>query len=63
MMDAGIERRIIFPVRFPWILSNWNYRDHCKIVTIDGKESFTGVQRSLTEHIIEQSARLLSPLL
>jgi cardiolipin synthase A/B len=42
MMDAGIECRTIFPLRFPWILSNWNYRDHCKIVTIDGKESFTG---------------------
>ncbi|MCM3654837.1 phospholipase D-like domain-containing protein [Metabacillus litoralis] len=42
MMDAGIECRTFFPLRFPWILSNWNYRDHCKIVTIDGKESFTG---------------------
>lgn len=42
MMDAGIECRTIFPLRFPWIMSNWNYRDHCKIVTIDGKESFTG---------------------
>jgi cardiolipin synthase len=42
MMDVGIECRIIFPLRFPWIMSNWNYRDHCKIVTIDGKESFTG---------------------
>jgi cardiolipin synthase len=29
-------------VRFPWVLSNWNYRDHCKIVVIDGKEAFTG---------------------
>ncbi len=42
MIDAGIECRTIFPLRFPWIMSNWNYRDHCKIVTIDGKESFTG---------------------
>ncbi|MFB5934615.1 phospholipase D-like domain-containing protein [Peribacillus frigoritolerans] len=42
MMDAGIECRTIFPLRFPWILSNWNYRDHSKIVTIDGKEAFTG---------------------
>jgi cardiolipin synthase len=42
MMDAGIECRTCFPVRFPWILSNWNYRDHCKIVVIDGKEAFTG---------------------
>lgn len=42
MMDAGIECRTFFPARFPWILSNWNYRDHCKIVVIDGKEAFTG---------------------
>ncbi|MMZ56719.1 putative cardiolipin synthase YwiE [compost metagenome] len=42
MMDAGIECRTFFPARLPWILSNWNYRDHCKIVTIDGKEAFTG---------------------
>lgn len=42
MMEAGIECRTIFPLRFPWIMSNWNYRDHCKIVTIDGKESFSG---------------------
>ncbi|MFP7296946.1 phospholipase D-like domain-containing protein [Neobacillus niacini] len=42
MLEAGIECRTIFPLRFPWILSNWNYRDHCKIVTIDSKESFTG---------------------
>jgi cardiolipin synthase A/B len=42
MMDAGIECRTIFPIRFPWIISNWNYRDHCKIVRIDGKEAFTG---------------------
>ncbi|GEN33503.1 phospholipase D-like domain-containing protein [Aneurinibacillus danicus] len=42
MMDAGIECRTVFPMRFPWVLSNWNYRDHCKIVVIDGKEAFTG---------------------
>jgi cardiolipin synthase len=42
MMDAGIECRTFFPLRFPWIFSNWNYRDHCKIVVIEGKEAFTG---------------------
>ncbi|KAF0818494.1 Cardiolipin synthase, bacterial type ClsA [Bacillus sp. ZZV12-4809] len=42
MEEAGVECRTIFPLKFPWILSNWNYRDHCKIVTIDSKESFTG---------------------
>ncbi|PLR69327.1 phospholipase D-like domain-containing protein [Bacillus sp. UMB0893] len=42
MVEAGIECRTIFPLHFPWILSNWNYRDHCKIVTVDGKKAFTG---------------------
>lgn len=42
MVNAGIECRTFFPMRFPWVLSNWNYRDHCKIVVIDGKEAFTG---------------------
>lgn len=42
MTDAGIECRTIFPLRFPWILSTLTYRDHCKIVVIDGKEAFTG---------------------
>ncbi|MEK3986374.1 phospholipase D-like domain-containing protein [Paenibacillus sp. FSL K6-3166] len=42
MTDAGIKCRTIFPLRFPWILSTLTYRDHCKIVVIDGKEAFTG---------------------
>jgi cardiolipin synthase len=42
MSDAGIACRTIFPLRFPWVLSNLIYRDHCKIVVIDGKEAFTG---------------------
>ncbi|CAM3022562.1 phospholipase D-like domain-containing protein [Paenibacillus sediminis] len=41
MIDAGIECRTIFPLRFPWI-PTLTYRDHCKIVVIDGKEAFTG---------------------
>nr|WP_269758455.1 phospholipase D-like domain-containing protein [Thalassobacillus sp. C254] len=42
MMDAGIECRTIFPLRFPRIFSTLNNRDHCKIVVIDKKEAFTG---------------------
>jgi len=42
MMEAGIECRTIFPLRFLGIFSVMNYRDHCKIVVIDGKEAFTG---------------------
>jgi phosphatidylserine/phosphatidylglycerophosphate/cardiolipin synthase-like enzyme len=42
MMEAGIECRTIFPLRFPKFMSTLTYRDHCKIVVIDGKEAFTG---------------------
>nr|WP_245590413.1 phospholipase D-like domain-containing protein [Aneurinibacillus terranovensis] len=42
MLEAGIECRTIFPLRFPWFMSTLTYRDHCKIVVIDGKEAFTG---------------------
>lgn len=42
MVNAGIDCRKFFPVRFPWIVSNWNYRNHCKLVVIDEKEAFTG---------------------
>jgi cardiolipin synthase len=42
MLDAGIECKTIFPLRFPWIMSNLTYRDHCKNLVIDGKEAFTG---------------------
>ena len=31
-----------FPVRFPWLRSTLNYRDHCKNVVIDGKEALIG---------------------
>jgi cardiolipin synthase len=42
MMAAGIECRTIFPLRFPWFMPTLTYRDHCKIVVIDGMEAFTG---------------------
>ncbi|KML36380.1 phospholipase D-like domain-containing protein [Cytobacillus firmus] len=42
MVEAGIECRAIFPLRFPWIFSYWNYRDHCKMAIIDGKIAFNG---------------------
>lgn len=42
MMDVGIKCRTFFPLRFPKAVKNWNYRNHCKTVIIDGKEAFTG---------------------
>jgi cardiolipin synthase len=42
MQAAGIECRTVFPLRFPWISPRLNYRDHCKIVVIDGVLAFVG---------------------
>lgn len=42
MSNAGIECRTFFPVRFPWLGSTFNYRDHHKIVIVDGHEAFVG---------------------
>lgn len=42
MQAAGIACRTTHPFRFPWITPTLNYRNHCKIVVIDGNEVFTG---------------------
>jgi cardiolipin synthase len=42
LMDAGVECRTFYPLRFPWSVTNWNYRNHCKNVIIDEREAFTG---------------------
>jgi len=42
MKDAGIDVRTFLPLRFPSILRNINYRNHKKIVIIDGKIAYTG---------------------
>ena len=42
MRRAGIDVRCFMPVIFPWLTSRVNYRNHRKIVVIDGKVGFTG---------------------
>lgn len=42
LRDAGIDIRPFMPVAFPWFTSKANYRNHRKIVVIDGKIGFTG---------------------
>ncbi|NDV57132.1 cardiolipin synthase [Bacteroides sp. 519] len=42
MRDAGIEVRSFLKVRFPLFTSRVNYRNHRKIVVIDGKVGFVG---------------------
>lgn len=42
MTDAGIEIYPFLPVRFPLLTNKINYRNHRKIVVVDGKIGFVG---------------------
>lgn len=42
MESVGIECRTFFPLRFPWVSSTLNHRDHCKIVVVDSEDAFVG---------------------
>ena len=38
----GVEVRCFMPVVFPWLTSHVNYRNHRKILVVDGRVGFTG---------------------
>lgn len=42
MRKAGVQVKCFMPVVFPWLTSKVNYRNHRKIVVIDGRIAFTG---------------------
>ena len=42
LKEKGIEAGVFFPVRFPYLGSRLNYRNHRKIVVVDGKTGFLG---------------------
>ncbi|NMM50140.1 cardiolipin synthase [Marinigracilibium pacificum] len=42
LKESGIEVEIFMPVRFPLLTSRLNYRNHRKILIIDGITAFTG---------------------
>ncbi|MGG2130125.1 cardiolipin synthase [Bacillus sp. S2(2024)] len=42
MKDAGIEIVEFEPILSPWLIETVNYRNHRKIIIIDGKIGFTG---------------------
>lgn len=42
MLEAGVEVQSFMPVLFPWLTSRANYRDHRKVIIIDGKIGFIG---------------------
>ncbi len=42
LREAGVQVHCFMPVVFPWLTSKINYRNHRKIVVIDGRVGFTG---------------------
>ncbi|MFN8242374.1 MAG: cardiolipin synthase, partial [Bacteroidales bacterium] len=42
MKESGIEIFPFMPVRFPWLTSKINFRNHRKILVIDGSTGFVG---------------------
>ncbi len=39
---AGVKTGCFMPVTFPWLTSHVNYRNHRKIIVVDGQVAFTG---------------------
>ncbi len=42
MKEGGIHCYAFFPPKFPFILSRLNYRNHRKLIVVDGKIGYTG---------------------
>lgn len=42
LRDAGVDIRCFMQVVFPWLTSKVNYRNHRKILVVDGEVGFTG---------------------
>ncbi|MDR1943206.1 MAG: cardiolipin synthase [Synergistaceae bacterium] len=42
LQDAGVEVKTFMPVSFPFLRSGLNFRNHRKIIVIDGDTAFTG---------------------
>lgn len=42
MRHSGVQINCFMPVVFPWLTSKVNYRNHRKIVVVDGEVAFTG---------------------
>ena len=42
LREAGVQVHCFMPVVFPWLTSKINYRNHRKIVVIDGEVGYTG---------------------
>ena len=56
---VGIEAKPFSPI-LPFLSSHYNYRDHRKILVIDGKTAFTGGVNLADEYILRIPADMLS---
>ena len=56
MQELGIKCKMFAPVR-PFVSTHYNYRDHRKIMVIDGKVGFTG-GINLSDEYINRTSRL-----
>jgi len=57
MEEAGIEIYEFLPVRFPWFTSKVNYRNHRKIIVIDGTVGYVGGM-NIADRYVDGSPRL-----
>ncbi len=57
MRKAGVETQCFMPVAFPWLTSKINYRNHRKIVVVDGSIAFTG-GINIAERYMSRSKKL-----
>ena len=51
MRNEGIEVHAFFPVKFPAFTSKMNYRDHRKLIVIDGEVAFIGGMNIATRYV------------
>lgn len=51
MRDAGIDVHPFMPVKFPMFTSKANYRNHRKLIVIDGEEAFIGGMNFATRYV------------
>jgi len=51
MRDAGIDIHPFMPVKFPAFTSKANYRNHRKLIIIDGREAFIGGMNFATRYV------------
>jgi len=58
MKEAGIHFHAFFPPKFPFVLSKINYRNHRKIVVVDGKVGYTGGVNMANRYFIGDSLGL-----